>query len=586
MANAPISLRLHAVRSTLIICAATFAAGCVIGSARLIDALESETAAELKNYAQMAVQLLADTSAKEAEKFCSDISSGTQARVVWLTPDGKILADSEFSSGGQLSLRQNPELRSAAFGTAGTVFKKDVKAGVRRVIVAVPALDGDGNVVAIVRLSRALHTRGAILNAYGLGYIVTGLLAAVLLTLTVSTAAGKIDTSASRLVDAIDRERVDQIPSSRFEEVDRINTAVRDLAERFSTSSAAAARQKAETDTLFASMREGILVVDDRDSLLLINQAAAGFLAVQDVQAATNRPYLESIRNADLRDCIRRTRLQSAEIAPQNLILDDGINPQRILRVSSTRVDYGEGRPFAVLMVMSDITRMHRLERMRAQFAANVSHELKTPLTAIKGYTELLDDVIETDSVVKPYAATIDRHVDRMIAIINDLLYLSRIEHGDSELVDDFRTFPIGELLQQCAAIHREAAEAKSLAITVEAPARSIRGNRRLLDRAISNLLCNAIRYSDEGGEVRLSVSGEDDSIVLTVADDGHGIDQTHHQRIFERFYRVDEGRDRDSGGTGLGLAIVKHIALLHGGTVDLESSPGHGSRFKIVLPR
>jgi two-component system phosphate regulon sensor histidine kinase PhoR len=584
MAADPIHLRRHAVWMILAICLFTFAGGLSISGARLASDLEDRVAAELKGNALLSVKLLADKSPEEIEASCRALAKDVDARVTWLTPEGRVLADSETEPGALLPLSRNAELRSAAFGTAGQVFEAGATSGVRRVIIAVPAIDDDGSVIAIVRLSRALPVRAVMLKTYS-GFAVTAIMAAVFLVLATSSLIGRITSFSGGLRDAIEAEPVGQVQRSNIAEMDQLSVAVAGLADRLTQSTAEAARQKAETDVLFASMREGILVIDDRDMLLLINDAAAGFLAIGDRAAVLNRPYLESIRNVDLRERVRRTRLQSAQIAPENVVLDDSGQEQRILRISATRVDYGEGRPFAVLMVMSDVTRTHRLERMRAQFAGNVSHELKTPLTAIKGYAELLDDAIDDDSGVKSYAATIDRHVDRMIAIVNDLLYLSRIEHSDSELVEDFEECKIDELLRQCAAVHIGPAEARSIKVNIDAPATLVHVNRRLLDRAISNLLSNAIRYSD-CGSVELSATIEDSVIRLSVSDNGPGIDPQHHERIFERFYRVDQGRDRDSGGTGLGLAIVKHIAILHGGRVDVQSSPGQGSRFIIEIPR
>ncbi len=258
------------------------------------------------------------------------------------------------------------------------------------------------------------------------------------------------------------------------------------------------------------------------------------------------------------------------------------------MQAHGTPLRDAEGNRIGVLVVLNDVTRLARLENIRKDFVANVSHEIKTPITAIKGFVETLQEGKTHDPEdVKRFLGIIHRHVDRLEAIVEDLLALSRIEK-EAEAEEIILGVPLvrGILARAIQACENKA-EAKKIRLELDC-SEELKGkiNPRLLEQAVVNLLDNAINYSEEGTSVAVAAEETAQEILIRVQDHGSGIERKHQERIFERFYRVDKSRSRKLGGTGLGLAIVKHIVQSHGGRVSVESQLGEGSTFTLHLPQ
>jgi two-component system phosphate regulon sensor histidine kinase PhoR len=258
------------------------------------------------------------------------------------------------------------------------------------------------------------------------------------------------------------------------------------------------------------------------------------------------------------------------------------------LQAHGTFIKDHDGKSFGALIVLNDITQMKRLENIRRDFVANVSHELKTPITSIIGFVETLSQgAIDDKENAGRFLEIIARHADRLNAIIEDLLLLSRIEgheEDDSGVVKE--ASKIKSILSSALLICEPKASTKNIHLALQSPD-EIKAdvNAPLLEQAVINLVDNAIKYSEEGSHVRVEASAEGEEILIRVIDDGCGIPEEHIPRLFERFYRVDKARSRNLGGTGLGLAIVKHIVNAHGGIIEVESIPQKGSTFTIRIP-
>ncbi|MDL2235888.1 hypothetical protein LJC07_07065 [Christensenellaceae bacterium OttesenSCG-928-L17] len=230
------------------------------------------------------------------------------------------------------------------------------------------------------------------------------------------------------------------------------------------------------------------------------------------------------------------------------------------------------------------LARMDKLEKIRSTFVANVTHELKTPLTSIKGYVELLRDSPRDEEMRKSFCDIIDIEAERLHTLIEDILQLSEIEQSK----DDLRQHrcDLSELGQDLLLRFRPRADKADICLVIDIPADMVvRGNRHRMDQMLSNLIDNAIKYNRPGGNVTVRAWKEGENVHIRVSDTGIGIDKEHHTRIFERFYRVDKGRSRTLGGTGLGLSIVKHVVFLHKGTIETESMSGEGTAFTVKLP-
>ena len=315
-----------------------------------------------------------------------------------------------------------------------------------------------------------------------------------------------------------------------------------------------------------------------------VNPAAARLLNI-DLAHVQGRHIEEVVRNVGLQQFVRRT-LESDQPTEGDVSFPD--EGGRFFHVHGAGLADPQAERGGAVIVLSDMTRIHRLENLRRDFVANVSHELKTPVTSIQGFVEaLLDGGSGDPEQGQRYLGIIAKHAERLNAIIDDLLSLSRLEEGGEKraiLFEDVKLRPVLETAIELAGVR---AEQKRIKVELSCDASiSARVNAPLLEQAIVNLVDNAVKYSDEGTTVSIEVVQQDRETTISVKDTGCGIPPEHLARIFERFYVVDKSRSRKLGGTGLGLAIVKHITLVHGGHVGVESAPGKGSTFTLHLPR
>jgi len=290
----------------------------------------------------------------------------------------------------------------------------------------------------------------------------------------------------------------------------------------------------------------------------------------------------ELSRNPRLAGFVRRA-LREQDTFEEDMTIRVGTE-DRMLNLRSTSLLDADAERIGTLLVIADVTRVRELENMRRDFVANVSHEIKTPITAVKGFVEtLLDGALEHPGDARRFLGIIAKHTRRLEALVEDLLSLSRIEQEGELAKTAFEEFDWRGVLNSAIQLCHAKAEAKGVTVSLGCPVKLVtRGNAGQMEQAVVNLLDNAIQYSPRESSIRVNARDEDGETVISVTDEGCGIAPEHIQRIFERFYRVDRGRSRAAGGTGLGLAIVKHIAQAHGGEISVESTPGKGSTFTI----
>jgi signal transduction histidine kinase len=321
-------------------------------------------------------------------------------------------------------------------------------------------------------------------------------------------------------------------------------------------------------DLILASMEEGVLLFDRRERAVFANAAAESHLGAAPVDVAALLPI-------DLQKAARRASYTGAVV---RVVVETG-TPSRWLRATARPV----GDDGSVLLVVGDITEARRIDEVRRDFVANASHELKTPAASIQAAAETIRSASTDDpAAVRRFAAQLERDAFRLSRIVADLLDLSRLETG-SDLDDRPRLDAI--VREEAQRFRRTAADA-GLTLTVDAPeVPALRGSTRDLSLLVRNLIDNAIRYTKSGGTVLVQVSADVGLVRLHVQDDGVGIPSRDLPRVFERFYRVDRARSRDTGGTGLGLAIVRHVTENHGGTIRVTSELGRGTTFDVRLP-
>ncbi|HQR09112.1 MAG TPA: ATP-binding protein [Gemmatales bacterium] len=332
--------------------------------------------------------------------------------------------------------------------------------------------------------------------------------------------------------------------------------------------------------TVLRRMIESVIVLDPEEKVQFVNEAACRLLKFQ-ASAVVGRKLWEVIRHRSIMEAAENALRNDVSMATEQVI---DLPADRKVKVQATKLT-GTHKGGAVL-VLHDVTDMHRLERMRQDFFSNVSHELKTPLAAIQATVEtLLDGALHDPKHNMNFLGRINENVDRLNRLVNDLLELSRIETGQQTL--DLTSTPLIPAMEACIQRleHRAQARKQQLSLACDSEAVDAHADDLALDQILDNLVDNAIKYTPEGGTITLKVSQAAGQARIDIIDNGFGISEKDLPRIFERFYRADRARDRQDPGTGLGLSIVKHLVQAQGGNIDVKSNLGQGSCFTVSLP-
>ncbi|NNL85479.1 MAG: PAS domain S-box protein [Myxococcales bacterium] len=370
----------------------------------------------------------------------------------------------------------------------------------------------------------------------------------------------------------------DPLPPRRYGELRALARAIEDMRERLVARLEKAEGEEAQLRAVLADMVEGVVVLDLEGRILVVNQRLRELTGIWS--EVVGRHHREVFRQTKLVDALRRA-LDSEDVFVTEISL--GANDERLLQIHATGFARAD-TPLGLVAVFHDITELRRLERVRRDFVANVSHELKTPLTAIRGFAETLRAEEIPEEQRDRFLEVIERNARRLTRLIEDLMTLSRVEGGRETLEPEVLDLPrlVGSVLSDM----RGQIEARKLEVHQEHDGDGfVFADRLAVEQVLVNLIDNALKYTDPGGCIEIRTRTEARGVRLTVADTGMGIPESEHDRIFERFYRVDAARGRDVGGTGLGLAIVRHVLQLSGGDIAVESEIGVGSTFIVTLP-
>jgi two-component system phosphate regulon sensor histidine kinase PhoR len=389
----------------------------------------------------------------------------------------------------------------------------------------------------------------------------------------------RVEEATARFAEGSFEEPV-EIPRRR--RLRALTEGLNDMAVQLQERVRALSQLSREQDAILRSMTEGVVTVDSEGRIRRMNEAARTLLGVSKAYVE-GKPLGEIIRFDEIRRFMREA---SSSMVPTTHTVVLRQDPETILDMYGSPLFQDDGSSSGTLIVLRDMTRMHKLEIVRRDFVANVSHELRTPVTSIKGFAEtLLDGAMHEPESLKKFLGIIGKHAERLHAIFNDLLVLSRLEAGDQEERIDLANHKVADIVREAIEVCSANAHSKSITVTssIDDDIR-VAVNSSLMQQAFVNLIDNAIKYSDAGTKVSISAERQGEYVRCMVSDTGPGIEAPHLARLFERFYRVDQGRSRQMGGTGLGLAIVKHIAQVHGGRVDVQSVLGQGSTFSIYL--
>lgn len=523
--------------------------------------------------------------------ICRDIAQeNTETRLTLILTNGIVVGDTheDYRVMENHATESRPEIMTALrAGRADSSVRFSDTLKQNMMYVAVPVFE-ENHVSAVVRTSMPVTAIENLFFQVQQQLIFGAILVlgvAALLSLLVSR---RIVRPLERMRRGADRfaegDFSRQLPRSRTVEVNALADALNQMATQLEDRLDTVIEERNQREAVLSSMVEGVAAVDPGGSIISLNKAAAEFFDVLEPENAAGRSLEEVFRNERLQKFTAEV-LQGQET--QECEMSVGPEPY-YLQVRGTNLYGSQGDRIGAVFVFNNITNIRKLENMRRDFVANVSHEIKTPITSIKGFAEtLLDGAIKDKKRAERFLRIAVKHADRLTAIIDDLLVLSRLEQqGDQDGVQ-MSNMVLAGIVRSAVAICAKRAKEKNIKVKVDCPediAASI--NAPLLEQALINLLSNAIKYSEPERDVKINVFEQDGCVVLSVVDQGFGIEEEHLSRLFERFYRVDKGRSRQEGGTGLGLAIVKHIAQAHGGTVDVQSVFGEGSVFSIYLPK
>jgi two-component system, OmpR family, phosphate regulon sensor histidine kinase PhoR len=575
----------------LLICVAVGVVG-ALGAQRLRDSYLERTRQALADNSWLVAQLidhnLRQEQSPQLDAQIKRLGHALDCRITVINADGTVIADTEADPATMENHRLRPEIIAAAAAGRGMSLRHShtVHQGM---LYFARRIGSPGPLQHYLRLAVHLNALDRHLRTLYAGMATTALLAvigagAICYVFARRHAAPLV--RLTRFADQLARGDLDRrILKTDGGEIGILAAALNSMADSLGRLIAQTTHDHAEVVAILSSMNEGVIATDAQQRILLVNAAAADMLAFAAPDAQGRRLW-EIVRDQAITQAADAVLAASESCgAGKGKTVQVGPIAGRHLEV--TVCTFGQGKtPQGLIVVVHDATQSVRYQELRKEFVANVSHELRTPLTAIKGFSQTLRDGALQDPVKGPqYLATIEKHADQLTNLVNDLLELSRLESHPG-LTRQVRV-DLDATARRAVHLLLSAAEKKEQQVTVETVPclPPVAGDPDYLERAIANLIENAIKYTPPGGRITISLKTLTDHVAVEVRDNGIGIPEKDLPRIFERFYRVDRSRSREMGGTGLGLSIVKHIAQAHRGSIEIASTPGQGSCFTLMLP-
>ena len=516
--------------------------------------------------------LLEKNQIEELNILIKKLGKQIDTRITIINPEGAVLADSEKNPELMESHKNRIEIIQAIKYGFGTSLRYSASVKEDMLYVAMP-IEIDGKVYGVLRASLFLKEINTLLNNIKINIIKIAVIIVIALLIgaflfsrnfsrpikelaIASSKVAKGDFSAKVIIKS--RNETRELADSFNYMTDQINTLFTQLS-----------NQKKELNSIISSISEGLCVIDKEGIISISNES---FRKIVQNDSVKGKLYWEVLRKTRFDELIKRVRNE------QNSIVDEIEINNRIFLCSAIFCSNRED----IVATLHDITKIKNLEKTKKDFVTNVSHELRTPLTAIKGFVETLQEANDDDEN-KHYLNIISRHTDRVIRIVNDLLLLSKLEEAPDIL--ELEKVNIKDLVENILKMFEQSLKEKNLVLKFNAANNLpiIKADPFKLEQVFINLIDNAIKYTEKG-EVAISLSHNNETVIIEIQDTGICIPREHLSRIFERFYMVDPSRSRKPGGTGLGLSIVKHIVLLHNGKIEVKNVPGAGTNFIVSL--
>jgi two-component system phosphate regulon sensor histidine kinase PhoR len=560
----------------LFLAALVVIAACTISLDMLIsraweNMLRSQIETSLRQKAMMLATRVDGAPLDRLPEIAQQAAQAAGARVTIIDSSGKVLADSEAHSDTMENHATRPEFAAALRGQVASSTRVSKTIGAELLYVAVPIRGG------AVRMADRLNAIQEANVQIRRDLVKGSSLAAILALLLAFVATQSIGRRLLRITEFAERiaagDLSARIQEGATDEIAHVAAALDKTARKLEEGFRALENSRQTLETLLNSMQEAVIAVSQDDRVLWANQRMERLLPSG---VRLGAPLVQSVRDPEILASI------------QNALETRDVTMARAAKISSGRIFDLTAAPMpggGVVAVLHDQTEIERVEKTRRDFIANVSHELRTPLTSIQGYAETLLEGNGMPGHQREFLEIIRKNAMRMGRLTEDLLVLARVESGEQAFNLQY-TMP-QELLDDAVQTFQELAASRGVELSVINTSYSaVLVDRYAIHQVLSNLIDNALKYGDQGGKILLGAGETEEGVQFYVRDFGAGIPSEHLPRLFERFYRVDKARSRESGGTGLGLAIAKHVVRAHSGTIRAESELNHGSTFYFVLPR
>jgi len=524
---------------------------------------------------------------EKLDNIAHTYSNRINARITFIDEDGWVVGDSSADLDKLSNHKDRPEIREAFYGKTGVSQRYSETLGHEMLYVAIP-FDKENYKLSIIRLALPLKDITTF-NRTLYKYILISILAGLLVALMLGYRYVKSVTDPIRELTKVTKK----IASGNFDEKLYLKSddELGELSESFNIMSSKLKKtieelqdSNTKTKAILTSMLNGVIALDNMKRVILMNPTAEEIFGLKEGEAK-GKYILETMRNNVLDNLVQKL-LKDNVISKEEIEI---FHPEhRVLNIYSNpiKLSSNPNRRVGVVIIIQDITEIRKLEGMRKDFVANVSHELKTPLTSIKGFVETLKDgAADNKEVRDKFLDIIDIEASRLTSLIQDLLLLSEIENKNSMI--NVEKIDTNKAIDEVIQVMNEIAKHKDIEIVnkINNNLPNLCGNKGWFKQMLINIIDNGVKYTSKGGTVTVTAYSIGGKLIIKTNDTGMGIEKEHLSRLFERFYRVDKARARQVGGTGLGLAIVKHIALVFRGSIEVKSEINKGTEFVITLP-
>lgn len=527
----------------------------------------------------------------DVSEYIQKIKQTANTRVTILDVLGNVIMDTDKDYSVMDNHSKREEVAAALRGEVGKSIRYSYTLKVDLMYIAQPIYK-DGRVIGAVRLAKPLYEINHLLRRLYLNILIAvlaGLLVASLLGYRMAANITRPIKEITYTAENIAKGQFDRhINIYGKDEVGILAASINDMASRLDEMIISLQDKNVKLEAIMSSVVNGIIAIDSSEKVLFINPAAERILNIRE-KDISGKHLLQVVRNNSL-DNYLNTILREKNYFDTEIILEG--KEEKILKFYANPISQTDKTGIkGIIITIQDITELRRLEKVRTEFVANVSHELKTPLTSIKGFVETLKmSGMENLQDNMRFLDIIEDEANRLYRLINDILSLSELEQKRASVKKE--NINVGKTIREVVSMLSAQSDSKKiqLSVNINEDLAALNGESDKLKQMLINLVDNAIKYTPENGKVEVEAFNQKDtqggsSVVIKVSDNGIGIPKEHIPRLFERFYRVDKARSRKVGGTGLGLAIVKHIVILFNGRIEVSSAVGKGTEFKIILP-